>query len=69
MKNFAGNMIQLKNVEGEKFLIMSESAYKSLNMKQIEIIENHCNIIYASLETIEKYGGGSARCMIAELFF
>ncbi len=65
---FAGNMIQLKNKEGEKFMVMSEQAYRSLELKQIESIEKHCRILYSPLATIEKYGGGSARCMIAEIY-
>ncbi|WP_417430825.1 citrulline utilization hydrolase CtlX [Halpernia sp.] len=68
MHQFAGNMLQLHNSEGEKFLIMSETAFKSLTKQQIEAIENYCEIIYADLETIETNGGGSARCMLAEVF-
>lgn len=68
LAHFAGNMIQLKNNEGEKFLVMSEQAYRCLEYNQIERIENHCKILHSSLNTIEKYGGGSARCMIAEIY-
>lgn len=68
MNGFAGNMLQVKNDMGEKFLIMSEQAKRSLESSQIERIEQHCSIIYAPLYTIEKYGGGSARCMLAEVF-
>ncbi|SEF79125.1 hypothetical protein SAMN05421847_0942 [Halpernia humi] len=68
MHQFAGNMLQLKNINGEKFLIMSESAFKSLVPNQIENIKKYCEIIYANLETIETNGGGSARCMLAEVF-
>ena len=66
--SFAGNMLQIKNKENKKFLVMSKSAYKSLNKKQIELIEYHNEIIYSELTTIENLGGGSARCMIAENF-
>ena len=63
---FAGNMLQ---VMGDKpYLIMSSSAYESLTEKQIKAIEKHCPIIYSSLDTIESCGGGSARCMMAEIF-
>ncbi len=68
MNAFAGNMIGVKNAEGETFLIMSSAAYHSLDMQQTERILAHTAIIHSSLEHIEKYGGGSARCMIAEIF-
>lgn len=68
MQNFAGNMLQVQNNSGEKFLVMSQSAYKSLDQKQISAIEKYCEIIYSDLETIETNGGGSARCMLAEVF-
>ena len=68
MQQFAGNMLQVQNTEGKQFLVMSQTAYKSLNKEQISKIEKHCEIIYADLETIETNGGGSARCMLAEIF-
>jgi len=68
MQNFAGNMLQVQNNSGEKFLIMSQSAYRSLKLEQISAIEKYCEIIYSDLETIETNGGGSARCMLAEVF-
>lgn len=68
MQQFAGNMLQVQNTEGKQFLVMSQTAYKSLNKEQISSIEKHCEIIYAELETIETNGGGSARCMLAEIF-
>ncbi len=68
MQQFAGNMLQVQNTEGKQFLVMSQTAYKSLNKEQISKIEKHCEIIYADLETIETNGGGSARCMVAEIF-
>ena len=68
MQNFAGNMLQVQNKSGEKFLVMSESAYKSLNRDQVSAIEKYCEIIYSDLEVIETNGGGSARCMLAEIF-
>lgn len=66
--SFAGNMLQVKGANGKQFLIMSASAYKSLTVAQLENIENHCEIISSSLDTIETCGGGSARCMMAEVF-
>ena len=63
---FAGNMLQ---VMGDKpYIVMSNSAYNSLSESQIKTIENHCSILYSSLDTIEACGGGSARCMMAEIF-
>ena len=63
---FAGNMLQ---VMGDKpYLVMSKSAYSSLEEEQKIAIERHCPILYSSLDTIEACGGGSARCMMAEIF-
>ena len=63
---FAGNMLQLFG--DKKYLVMSSSAYNSLNKKQISRIEEYCSILHSSLDTIESCGGGSARCMMAEIF-
>ncbi|MBB4806480.1 hypothetical protein HNP38_001776 [Chryseobacterium defluvii] len=68
MQQFAGNMLQVQNTAGEKFLVMSETAYRSLTPKQVSDIEKYCEIIYSDLNTIEVNGGGSARCMLAEVF-
>lgn len=65
---FAGNMLQVKGTNDKSYLVMSESAYNSLNKGQISQIEKHTSILYSNLETIETYGGGSARCMMAEIF-
>ncbi|MDW5290466.1 citrulline utilization hydrolase CtlX [Formosa sp. PL04] len=65
---FAGNMLQVKGANDELFLIMSSSAYQSLTVSQIESITKHCKIVHSSLDTIEACGGGSARCMMAEVF-
>jgi hypothetical protein len=65
---FAGNMLQVENKDGKTFLVMSEQAYKSLTKTQIETIESFTNILDVPIYTIEKYGGGSARCMMAEIF-
>ena len=63
---FAGNMLQVQG--DKKYLIMSESAFNILSEKQIQKIESYCSILYSDLKTIEKFGGGSARCMMAEIF-
>lgn len=68
MHNFAGNMLQLHNDKGDKFLIMSQTAYGSLTQEQIKNIEKYSQIISSDLRTIEINGGGSARCMLAEVF-
>lgn len=68
MQQFAGNMLQVQNKEGEKFLVMSQTAYQSLSLEQVAAIEKYCEIIYSDLNTIEVNGGGSARCMLAEVF-
>ena len=61
-------MLQVQSTEGIKYLVMSSSAFNSLDSKQISDIENYCPIIYSPLDTIEALGGGSARCMMAEVF-
>lgn len=66
--NFSGNSLQIENINGDKYLIMSQKAYKALNEKQKGKILSYNEIIYSDLSTIEKLGGGSARCMIAENF-
>jgi len=65
---FAGNMLQVKNKKGDTFLVMSSQAYHSLSAAQIQQVETHTQILHSDLTTIETYGGGSARCMMAEVF-
>jgi len=66
--NFAGNMLEVSNEGGEKFTVMSQTALDSLNVGQIQQIEKYTTIISPAIPTIEKLGGGSARCMMAEIF-
>jgi hypothetical protein len=68
VNHFAGNMLQVVGANQQKYLVMSTSAYKSLTEKQLKAIEKHNPIIHASLDIIEACGGGSARCMMAEVF-
>ena len=68
MNNFAGNVIEVENTKGVSHVIMSVSAYQALDHKQLDSINRASNIIAIPLETIERYGGGSARCMVAEIF-
>jgi hypothetical protein len=68
MEHFAGNMLQVHNKQDEKLLVMSTQAFNSLLPEQIQILEKYNRIIHSDLSTIEKNGGGSARCMLAEVF-
>ena len=68
MVRFAGNMLQVKSTAGELFLVMSEQAFQSLRPDQIAALEAHTNLLSHPIPTIETYGGGSARCMMAEVF-
>ncbi|WP_099225871.1 citrulline utilization hydrolase CtlX, partial [Flavobacterium psychrophilum] len=68
MNNFAGNMLEIQGADERRYLIMSASAHKSLTKKQIAQLEEHITILSSSLDTIEACGGGSARCMMAEIF-
>ncbi|THV60403.1 amidinotransferase [Flagellimonas alvinocaridis] len=68
MYHFAGNMLQVIGANDQRFMVMSSAAYNSLRDNQIKTIEKHCAIIHSPLDTIETCGGGSARCMMAEVF-
>tara|TARA_R110001592_G_scaffold322008_3_gene600855 strand:- start:809 stop:1696 length:888 start_codon:yes stop_codon:yes gene_type:complete len=68
VNNFAGNMLQVKGANDELFLVMSQAAHDCLTQSQKSQINRHCKIISSSLATIEACGGGSARCMMAEVF-
>ncbi|MFT6749360.1 MAG: hypothetical protein ACJAQ1_001300 [Flavobacterium sp.] len=68
VNNFAGNMLEIRGANDKRFIVMSASAHQSLSPKQIEQLEKHGEILSSSLDTIEACGGGSARCMMAEIF-
>jgi len=68
VNNFAGNMLEVLGANDRRYLVMSTSAQKSLTKKQIAQLEEHVTILSSSLDTIEACGGGSARCMMAEIF-
>lgn len=68
VRQFAGNMLQVSNTKKEKFTILSSQAYKSLSERQKAIITESSNLLPVNIPTIETIGGGSARCMIAEIF-
>ena len=68
MNNFAGNMLEVRGANDKRYLVMSAAAHQSLTLKQMEQLEKHAEILSSSLDTIEACGGGSARCMMAEIF-
>ncbi len=68
MEKFAGNMLQVKG-RGNHYLVMSQQAFQALNEEQINRIKTHTEILFADISTIETFGGGSVRCMMAELFY
>ena len=68
MARFAGNMLQVENKRGERYLVMSSQAFGSLQHMQISALESYNPIIHSPLDTIERNGGGSARCMMAEVY-
>lgn len=67
MNNFAGNMLQVKGANDQSLLVMSESAYKALMSEQVAALEKYAKLVPVALHTIESNGGGSARCMMAEV--
>jgi hypothetical protein len=68
MNHFAGNMLQVMNDKGEKILVMSQQAYNILTPQQIDKLQQYNTLLPVNLQTIETNGGGSARCMMAEIF-
>ena len=68
MNCFAGNMLQVENTDGKIFLVLSQSAYDSLTQKQKDQLSSYNELIVVSIPTIERVGGGSVRCMMAEVF-
>lgn len=68
VNTFAGNMIEVKGADDRRYLVMSTAAHQSLTKKQVAQLEEHVTIVSSNLDTIEACGGGSARCMITEVF-
>lgn len=68
VSSFAGNMLQVMGAHDTSYLVMSENAFNALTKSQIETLKKHTDFLTSSLDTIEAYGGGSARCMMAEVF-
>ena len=68
MYNFAGNMLALRSADGRNLLVLSQRAFESLKPDQVKAVENYCEMLPIEISTIETVGGGSARCMMAEIF-
>lgn len=68
MNSFAGNMLQVKGSEGTSYIVMSQAAYDSLREDQKNALKKYAQPLFSDLTTIETCGGGSARCMMAEVF-
>ena len=68
LQQFAGNMMELRNDQGKSILAMSENAYKSLTDQQRDRLSSYAELVYAPIDTIERLGGGSVRCMLAGVF-
>jgi hypothetical protein len=68
LESFAGNMLEVHNTAGEPLLVMSRTAWQSLDRTQQRLIETHATPVPVNIDTIERIGGGSARCMLAEVF-
>ena len=66
---FAGNMLELRNNKGKSYLVLSKRAFDSLNRQQIATLQNYSELLVIPLDVIETYGGGSVRCMLAEVFY
>jgi hypothetical protein len=68
MNHFCGNILQVRNKDDKKYIVMSTQAYGHFSDTQRQQLENHGTILHTDLTTIETIGGGSARCMMAEIF-
>lgn len=68
VEKFAGNMLEVVSKDGIRYLVMSQTAYDSLNAEQVRVLSERTNILAIPIPTIETYGGGSVRCMMAENF-
>lgn len=68
LESFAGNMLEVHNAAGEPLLVMSRTAWRSLHADQRRMVEAHAKPLPVNIDTIERIGGGSARCMLAEVY-
>ena len=67
MYKFAGNVLELRNTKGERFLVISKTAFNSLKKSQVSSLSKYAKLLISDISTIEKYGGGSVRCMLSEI--
>ena len=67
-EKFACNILQVKNIKGDKFIVMSATAYKTFPAIKIKLLEKYGEILSVDVSTIENVNGGSVRCMMAEIF-
>ena len=68
MTAFCGNVLEVENGRGERLVVMSDRAFRAFTDEQRAVLEAHAELVHADLATIEMHGGGSARCMLAELY-
>ena len=68
VNNFGGNILQVRNANGKPIIVMSEAAFNSFSPKQLKALQKHGSILHSPIPTIEKFGGGGVRCMMAEIF-
>jgi hypothetical protein len=66
--HFCGNILEVRNQTNKSFIVMSEKARQGFTKTQKKFLERYGNILSFDLSFIEKIGGGSARCMMAEIF-
>ncbi|TYR37378.1 amidinotransferase [Sphingobacterium phlebotomi] len=69
VNSFAGNILEVRSIKGEPFIVMSSQAYRCFTTEQLSLLRSWGEIIHSPLDTIERGGGGSARCMLAEVFY
>ena len=67
MLHFAGNILEVRNIDGDRIVVMSDTAYRSLTEDQVALISEGARILPVRIPVIEEVGGGSARCMLAEV--
>jgi hypothetical protein len=68
MQSFCGNMLEVQNKNQERLLVLSQTAYDAFSPEQRELLGRDKTLVPISIPTIETIGGGSARCMLAEIF-
>jgi hypothetical protein len=69
MGHFCGNVLEVKGSDDRKLLVMSGSAYNAFTEEQKkDMLEHVDKLIHCDIPTIEEIGGGSIRCMMAELY-